>query len=120
VVLFVLGAAFAYGVQASDTGGAPSVTSLDNYLVAPNSIVVIHGAHFYSEVVGDCNSPATRPPIARFTADNGNTFDAALVGKDSANCTNSLMRVNIPASFTGAAHLVVIDSVGSPRSRGRV
>ncbi|MEA2684080.1 MAG: hypothetical protein QOK05_2408 [Chloroflexota bacterium] len=116
VVLFILAAAGAYGAQASDTGGAPSVTSLDSYLVAPNSIIGIRGTHFYSEVLGDCNGPQ-RAPIARFFVENGNSFDAELQGKDSANCTNTFVRVKIPASFTGAAHLVVIDA-GDQQSAG--
>ena len=113
----------AVGALASDTGGAPVISSIDGgYVFAAGTTIGIHGSNFYSTVVSDCSAlPNHSAPSVEFDSDSGgSSFTFGPVSTQTSDCNSGFIRVQLPGSFSGAYHVIVHDGSGNNSSGGFV
>jgi hypothetical protein len=116
-VLVLLGGLFALGVDAAETN-RPTISGLSTYVVTGGQQLTITGDHFSSDIsTGDCGIHGA-PTVRFYPFNNAGHIDVPGRGNDAANCTNGMVKVNVPPSLSGAARVSVVDYHGQESNTG--
>lgn len=116
-VLALLSGLLALGVDASETNH-PVISGLSTYVVTGGQQLTVSGDHFSSDIsTGDCGIHGA-PTVRFYPFNSTGHIDAAGRGTDAANCTNGMVKVNVPGSLAGAARVSVVDYQGLESNTG--
>ena len=103
----------AMSVGAAGFGQPPTVSGLSSYVVSPGQVLTVAGNHFSSDLSpGDCGLSGA--PTVVFNAIDGSGAHAVKPSSTGAAvCTNTMVKVQVPAFGTGAT-VYVVDSANQP------
>lgn len=105
----------AVAAQASYLGPPPVVQSLSNYVVSAGQVITINGQNLANSL-GGCTAFGKNPTIFFHGLEDSVDHPGVLQGTGPPNCTNTSLRVAVPAGFVGGATVAVVDNA-SPAQR---
>jgi len=115
LLLACLASLSAVAGQASYLGPAPTITGLSPWVVSAGDVLTVSGTDLANSL-GGCTAFGTAPTVYFTGLEDGADHQGQLVGTDSSNCTNSMLKVVVPSGFSGGARVYVVDP-GGQRSK---